>query len=72
VFEELQYSTSSIKILDGGINAYFAKFPLAEKDRKKPSWKLTGQSSGVRYAYNGEIQSPSSLPYLNCCNICCT
>lgn len=48
-FEAGEYT--AIKILDGGITNYLAEFPLTEEDLK-PAWRLTGQSSGARYAYN--------------------
>lgn len=49
VLAELGYT--NVMTLEGGVNAYLAHDPLTAAD-KKPVWKLTGQTSGVRYAYN--------------------
>uniref|UniRef100_A0A7S3QKM4 Rhodanese domain-containing protein n=1 Tax=Dunaliella tertiolecta TaxID=3047 RepID=A0A7S3QKM4_DUNTE len=42
---------TAIKVLEGGCLAYLEFDPLDEKD-KAPKWRLTGQTSGVRYAYS--------------------
>ncbi len=49
VLAELGYT--NVMTLEGGVNAYLEHDPLTAQD-KKPVWKLTGQTSGVRYAYN--------------------
>lgn len=49
ILKELGYT--NVFICEGGVDAYLKVDPLDAKD-KKPRWKLTGQTSGVRYAYN--------------------
>jgi len=49
IVAELGYT--SVKVVDGGILALLEVDPLDSKD-KAPKWRLTGQTSGVRYAYN--------------------
>ena len=49
VLGELGYT--NVMTLEGGVNAYLEYEPLTAAD-KKQGWKLTGQTSGVRYAYN--------------------
>ncbi len=40
-----------LQVAEGGILEYLKIDPLDSKD-KAPKWRLTGQTSGVRYAYN--------------------
>lgn len=49
VLSELGYT--AVKALEGGTDAYFEMEPLTDAD-KAPKWRLTGQTSGVRYAYD--------------------
>ncbi|GFH14063.1 rhodanese domain-containing protein [Haematococcus lacustris] len=49
MIEELGYS--SVKVVEGGIFAVLEVDPLDAKD-KAPKWRLVGQTSGVRYAFN--------------------
>ncbi|PNH03545.1 hypothetical protein TSOC_010369 [Tetrabaena socialis] len=57
VISELGYT--SILCLEGGIDAYLKVDPLTAQD-KKPKWRLTGQTSGVRYAYNDGDEDDSA------------